>query len=103
MAEKVRVWFDAEGDYLEVRFSDSAGFEKETKHDAVMERVDKDGIFNNTRLRWRVTRAAQPPPAWFSSTRDLVLGANWSLVICSEREPTGNIEEPNCYALLPTC
>src|SRR6266704_3556242 len=69
-------------------------------------------FFNNTRLRWRVTRAAQPPPAWFSSTRDLVLGANWSLgilvihwslrhwslVICSEREPTGNVEEPRLQA-----
>jgi uncharacterized protein YuzE len=43
MAEKVKVWFDAEADYLEVRFSDAAGYEKETKHDAVMERVDKDG------------------------------------------------------------
>ncbi len=43
MAEKVRVWFDAEADYLEVRFSDAAGYEKETKHDAVMQRVDQEG------------------------------------------------------------
>lgn len=43
MAEKVKVWFDAEADYLEVRFSDAAGYEKETTHDAVMERVDIDG------------------------------------------------------------
>lgn len=43
MADKVRVWFDAEGDYLEVRFAEAAGFEKETKHDAVMERVDAQG------------------------------------------------------------
>ena len=43
MADKVKIWFDAEADYLEVRFSDDAGFEKETKHDAVMERVDKKG------------------------------------------------------------
>ena len=28
MAEKVKVWFDAEGDYLEVRFSDAAGYER---------------------------------------------------------------------------
>jgi len=40
---KIKVWFDAEADYLEVRFSEAAGYEKETKHDAVMERVDKDG------------------------------------------------------------
>ena len=43
MAEKVKVWFDAEADYLEVRFSDVAGYMKETKHDAVMERVDAAG------------------------------------------------------------
>jgi uncharacterized protein DUF2283 len=43
MADKVRVWFDAEGDFLEVRFSDAAGYMKETAHDAVMERVDAHG------------------------------------------------------------
>ncbi|MBI5396891.1 MAG: DUF2283 domain-containing protein [Verrucomicrobia bacterium] len=43
MADKVKVWFDAEADYLEVRFSDAAGHMKETKHDAVMERVDEQG------------------------------------------------------------
>ena len=43
MADKVKVWFDAEADFLEVRFSDDAGYDKETKHDAVMERVDAHG------------------------------------------------------------
>ena len=43
MADKVKVWFDAEADYLEVRFSDAAGYEKETAHDAVMERIDAEG------------------------------------------------------------
>jgi len=43
MAEKVKLWFDAEADYLEVRFSDAAGYEKETRNDAVMERVDNNG------------------------------------------------------------
>jgi uncharacterized protein YuzE len=43
MADKIKVWFDAEADFLEVRFSDGAGYEKETKHDAVMERVDAQG------------------------------------------------------------
>ena len=42
MANKLKVWFDPEADFLEVRFSDAAGYEKETKHDAVMERVDGD-------------------------------------------------------------
>ena len=43
MADKVRIWFDAEADFLEVRFSDAAGYEKETEHDAVMERLDAQG------------------------------------------------------------
>jgi uncharacterized protein YuzE len=43
MAEKLKVWFDAEADFLEVRFSDAAGYEKETNHGAVMERVDAEG------------------------------------------------------------
>ena len=43
MADKVKVWFDAEGDYLEVTFSDVVRYMKETKHDAVMERVDANG------------------------------------------------------------
>ncbi|MGB8368121.1 MAG: DUF2283 domain-containing protein [Limisphaerales bacterium] len=43
MTDKVKIWFDAEADFLEVRFSDAAGYEKETKRDAVMERVDAQG------------------------------------------------------------
>jgi Zn ribbon nucleic-acid-binding protein len=43
MADKIKVWFDAEADFLEVRFSGAAGYEKATQHDAVMERVDAEG------------------------------------------------------------
>jgi hypothetical protein len=43
MPDKLKVWFDAEADFLEVRFSDAAGYEKETKHEALMERVDAQG------------------------------------------------------------
>ncbi len=43
MADKIKVWFDAEADFLEVRFSEAAGYEKETGHDAVMERVGMNG------------------------------------------------------------
>lgn len=43
MADKVKIWFDAEADFLEVRFSDAPGYEKETQHDAVMERLDAQG------------------------------------------------------------
>ena len=43
MANKVKVWYDAEADFLEVSFSDKAGFMRETKNDAIMERVDARG------------------------------------------------------------
>ena len=43
MAKKVKVWFDPEGDFLKVRFSDAAGYMRETAHDALMERVDEHG------------------------------------------------------------
>lgn len=43
MAEKVKLWFDPEGDYLEVLFSDAPGYMRETKADAVMQRVDEQG------------------------------------------------------------
>lgn len=43
MADKVKIWFDAEADYLEVQFAEAAGYMKETRHDAVMERVDAQG------------------------------------------------------------
>jgi hypothetical protein len=40
MAQQIKVWYDAEGGFLEVLFSDKAGYMKETNNDAVMERVD---------------------------------------------------------------
>ena len=43
MADKVKVWFDPEGDFLEVQFRDAPGYMRETTHDAVMERVDEQG------------------------------------------------------------
>lgn len=44
MSEKLKIWFDSEADFLEVRFSDKPGFERETPHDSVMERVDENGL-----------------------------------------------------------
>ncbi|MEW6682809.1 MAG: DUF2283 domain-containing protein [Nitrospirota bacterium] len=41
--KKLKVWFDAEGDFLEVQFSDAPGYMRETAHDAVMQRVDAEG------------------------------------------------------------
>jgi len=43
VAEKVKVWFDPEADYLEVQFREAPGFMRPTAHDAVMERVDEQG------------------------------------------------------------
>ncbi len=44
MAERrVRVWYDAEGDYLEVTFDQKPGYFRETANDQVMEKVDSDG------------------------------------------------------------
>lgn len=44
MAEKkVKIWYDKEGDYLEVIFDKKKGYFKETNNDAVMEKVDNKG------------------------------------------------------------
>jgi uncharacterized protein YuzE len=43
MAERVKVWFDPEADFLEVVFSEAPGYMRETENDAVMERVDSEG------------------------------------------------------------
>lgn len=44
MAEKrVKVWYDPEGDYLEVIFEQKPGYFRETSNDHVMEKVDADG------------------------------------------------------------
>lgn len=61
MAQQVKIWFDAEGDFLEVRFSDKAGFVRETKNDAVMERVDEDGNILGFSIM-QVSRLARQKP-----------------------------------------
>ena len=44
MAEKnLKIWFDAEGDYLEVVFDKKPGYFRETLNDQVMEKVDEQG------------------------------------------------------------
>jgi uncharacterized protein YuzE len=45
MGEKqVNVWYDPEGDYLEVIFEQRDGYFRETDDDRVMEKVDMQGI-----------------------------------------------------------
>lgn len=44
MAErKLKVWYDPEGDYLEVIFDQKPGYFRETPNDQVMEKVDDQG------------------------------------------------------------
>ena len=41
--EKVKVWYDSKGDFLEVMFKQKEGYFRETKSDQVMEKVDLEG------------------------------------------------------------
>lgn len=43
MEKEIKIWYDKEGDYLEVLFERKAGYFKETENDAVMEKVDSQG------------------------------------------------------------
>ena len=44
MADRtLKVWFDREGDFLEVTFADREGYFRETESDQVMRKVDVDG------------------------------------------------------------
>ena len=43
MGEDIKIWYDQEGDYLEVLFERKAGYFRETENDAVMEKVDSEG------------------------------------------------------------
>lgn len=39
----VKLWYDREGDYLEVVFDQREGYFRETDNDQVMKRVDDEG------------------------------------------------------------
>lgn len=41
--KEIKIWYDKEGDYLEVIFERKAGYFRETENDAVMEKVDEQG------------------------------------------------------------
>lgn len=41
--KKLKVWYDSEGDYLEVIFDQKVGYFRETVNDQVMEKVDAEG------------------------------------------------------------
>jgi len=43
MGKRISVWYDPEGDFLEVLFERKEGYFRKTKNDAVMEKIDKEG------------------------------------------------------------
>jgi uncharacterized protein YuzE len=40
---RVKIWYDPEGDYLEVMFDQAPGYFREMESDQVMEKVDEAG------------------------------------------------------------
>ena len=55
--KRIKLWYDAEGDYLEVIFERKEGYFRETANDQVMEKVDAEGnvigfsVFNVSALK----------------------------------------------------
>jgi hypothetical protein len=61
MAKKIKIWYDVEGDYLEVIFEKKAGYFKETSNDAVMKEVDAAGnIIGFSILKVSALRGQKP-------------------------------------------
>jgi len=47
MGKEIKIWYDKEGDYLEVIFDRKAGYFKETENDSVM----KNDFFTKNRVK----------------------------------------------------
>ena len=78
MAQKIKIWFDREGDFLEVLFSDKAGYMRETDHDAIMERVDEKGnILGFSIMQVSQLTSNEPLMAELTS-KELFENKNWS-------------------------
>ncbi|MBI4712534.1 MAG: DUF2283 domain-containing protein [Planctomycetes bacterium] len=61
MAKEVKVWYDPEGDYLEVLFDRQAGYFRETENDAVMEKVtDKNEVIGFSILKVSSLKKQEP-------------------------------------------
>lgn len=61
MAKELRVWYNEEGDYLEVLFEQKEGYFRETSNDAVMEKVDGIGnIIGFSILKVSALRGQKP-------------------------------------------
>ena len=61
MGEDIKIWYDQEGDYLEVLFEHKAGYFRETENDAVVEKVDSEGnLLGFSILKVSALRGQQP-------------------------------------------
>lgn len=63
MEKAVSIWYDAEGDFLEVLFEKKAGYFRETSHEAVLEKVDNDGSVIGFSIQAVSQLKNQPPIA----------------------------------------
>jgi len=70
----IKLWYDPEGDYLEVLFDQKKGYYRETMDDRVMERVDEDGniigfsILGVSSLKMEPFEVVLPTPAHHDAT-----------------------------------
>ncbi len=62
MDKAVKVWFDAEADFLEVVFADAPGLMLATDDEAVMKRVGVDGTLLGFSIQGVSKRALQKHP-----------------------------------------
>ena len=61
MGKEIKIWYDEEGDYLEVLFERKAGYFRETSNDAVMEKVDDKGkVLGFSILKMSALRGQKP-------------------------------------------
>jgi len=63
MGETVSIWYDEEGDYLEVLFAQQKGYFRETDNDAVMEKVNAAGQIIGFSILKLSALKGQPPLA----------------------------------------
>lgn len=61
MEKAVSIWYDAEGDFLEVTFEKKAGYFRETGHEAILEKVDQDGNIIGFSIQALSLLKDQPP------------------------------------------
>ena len=61
MGKEIKIWYDEEGDYLEVLFERKAGYFRETSNDTVMEKVDDKGnVLGFSILKMSALRGQKP-------------------------------------------